>query len=244
METSLKDPVGSGWIVEPRSTDTLPPDAAVGRLSIARRIGRATAGRKNEEPMLPTGSLETVLCAMARTVAHGPRSVKATRPCLFHPDQYIYAGKRGGKFLTPSPATSVQVHGRKQGSSGRAGPPARAGGAPTPALGARVLVALAAAIGAAVATPAVPAASPPARDAFDPVLPYLAEEDYEQARPRILEALRLEGGASCKTLAAYAKSRSGRVREHAVRALADAGCAAFESYHAYLDDPDAWVTEA
>jgi len=146
--------------------------------------------------------------------------------------------------LTPSAATSVQVHARKQGSSGRAGPPARAGGAPTPALAARVLVALAAAIGAAVATPAVPAASPPARDAFDPVLPYLAEEDYEQARPRILEALRLEGGASCKTLAAYAKSRSGRVREHAVRALADAGCAAFESYHAYLDDPDAWVTEA
>src|SRR6266699_3648952 len=130
METSLKDPVASGWIVEPRSTDSLPPDEAAGRLSIARCIGRATAGRKNEEPMLPTGSLETACSTMARTLTHGPRSVKATRPCLFHPEQYIYAVKRGGKFLTGSAPASVQGPARARVAANRPGPAARAAGTP------------------------------------------------------------------------------------------------------------------
>ncbi len=194
--------------------------------------------------MLPTGSLETVLSAMARTLTHGPRSVKATRPCLFRPDQYIYAGKRGGKFLTRSAPASVQEPVRAPGSTGRPGRAIRAGGAPSRWLAARLLMALAGAIGAAVATPVVPAAPPPAHDAVDPLVSYLAEEDYEQARPRILEALRLGGGSSCTALAAYPGNRSGRVREHAVRALSDAGCAAFESYRVYMNDADAWVTEA
>src|SRR2546425_1786121 len=180
---------------------------------------------------------------MERTLTHGPGSVKATRPCLFHPDQYIYARKRGGKFLTRSAPTSVQEPSRVPGVAGRRGPAAPIQGARKRLLAARLIASSAGVMAAtlALAIAVVPAGP---RGAADPILPCLGEEDYERARPRILEALRLEGGAPCGALAAYAGNRNGRAREHAVRALADSGCAGFASYRGYLEDPDAWVTDA
>ena len=86
-------------------------------------------------------------------------------------------------------------------------------------------------------------AAGPATAATDPVLPLLAEEDYAQVRPRILEALR-QNGTPCRALGAYVSARDGRVRQHAVRALADAGCADFAAYAGYAADGDAWVIDA
>jgi hypothetical protein len=100
----------------------------------------------------------------------------------------------------------------------------------------RIVAALGAVICLAAAT------SPSASD--DPVLPLLVEEDYAQARPRILEALRQPGVSPCRALGAYATARNRAVREHAVRALADAGCADFEAYRGYAADGDAWVIDA
>ncbi|MBI1951456.1 MAG: hypothetical protein HYS34_08855 [Acidobacteria bacterium] len=79
--------------------------------------------------------------------------------------------------------------------------------------------------------------------ATDPVLPLLAEEDYAQSRRRIQDALR-QNGDPCRALGAYASARDSRVREHAVRALADAGCADFRAYAGYGADRDAWVIDA
>ncbi len=95
--------------------------------------------------------------------------------------------------------------------------------------------------GALAANALAAASSPPQADA---VLTLLAAEDYEQVRPELLEALRAGGRRPCDALSSYAGNRNGRVREHAVRALADAGCSDFASYRAYLDDSDAWVTDA
>ena len=81
----------------------------------------------------------------------------------------------------------------------------------------------------------------PAAD--DPILPLLAVEDYDESRPKILETLR-QNGAPCRTLGAYASSRATLVREHAVRALSDAGCADFAAYAGYAADRDAWVVDA
>lgn len=79
--------------------------------------------------------------------------------------------------------------------------------------------------------------------ADDPILPLLSVEEYDESRQQLLEMLR-QSGAPCKTLGAYASSRSTRVREHAVRALSDAGCADFAAYSAYTADGDAWVIDA
>jgi len=81
----------------------------------------------------------------------------------------------------------------------------------------------------------------PAAD--DPLLPLLSVEEYDASRPGILEALRKDA-APCRTLGAYASSRSTTVREHAVRALSDAGCADFAAYSVYALDRDAWVVDA
>ena len=105
----------------------------------------------------------------------------------------------------------------------------------------RLIAALSAVI--CLAAGPAPAATGPATAAPDPVLPLLAEEDYAQVRPRILEALR-QNGTPCRALGAYVSARDGRVREHAVRALADAGCADFAAYAGYAADGDAWVIDA
>ena len=81
----------------------------------------------------------------------------------------------------------------------------------------------------------------PAAD--DPILPLLGVEDYDESRPQLLEMLR-QNAAPCRALGAYASSRSTTVREHAVRALSDAGCADFAAYSVYAADRDAWVVDA
>jgi hypothetical protein len=86
-----------------------------------------------------------------------------------------------------------------------------------------------------------PVAGPSA--AVDSLLPLLTMEDYDESRPLILEALR-RNGAACRSLGAYASSRSTVVREHAVRALSDAVCADFAAYAGYAADGDAWVIDA
>ncbi|HEV8702980.1 MAG TPA: hypothetical protein VGV60_17045 [Candidatus Polarisedimenticolia bacterium] len=94
---------------------------------------------------------------------------------------------------------------------------------------------------AAAGPPKEPVAGPSA--AVDSILPLLTAEDYDETRPRILEALR-QFGAPCRSLGAYASSRSTLVREHAVRALSDAGCADFAAYEGFAADGDAWVIDA
>ena len=79
--------------------------------------------------------------------------------------------------------------------------------------------------------------------AEDPLLPLLSVEEYDASRPGILEALRKDA-APCRTLGGYASSRSTTVREHAVRALSDAGCTDFAAYSGYALDRDAWVVDA
>jgi hypothetical protein len=71
----------------------------------------------------------------------------------------------------------------------------------------------------------------------------LADEDYETQRPRLLAALPA-GGEACRFLGVFAGERNARVREHAVRLLADAGCAELAPYRPFLDDRNPWVAEA
>jgi hypothetical protein len=86
------------------------------------------------------------------------------------------------------------------------------------------------------------AAVPPASPA-DPLLPHLAEDEYEAAWPELRSALqRLDD--PCRSLGVYAAHRNDRVREHSVKALGDWGCARFSSYEPYLSDRYAWVVEA
>jgi hypothetical protein len=68
----------------------------------------------------------------------------------------------------------------------------------------------------------------------------LADEDYEASRETLLATLR-QSGAPCERLDRFASNRNERVREHAVRALADAGCNDFSAYRSYLEDPSPWV---
>src|SRR5712692_188643 len=103
METSLKDPVDSGWLVVPRSTEC-PCSLEKKQEPVRRREKRRRLRGGMWEPTLPTGSLGTDVASKTRTVTHGPGSVKATRsaprPCVIRPAQYIYAATRRGKFLT------------------------------------------------------------------------------------------------------------------------------------------------
>ena len=78
----------------------------------------------------------------------------------------------------------------------------------------------------------------------DPLVAFLAEEDYEQQRPHLLREIERLAGSPCEILSTYSGHRNERVREHAVRALADAGCRDFASYRPYLDDPSPWVIES
>jgi hypothetical protein len=75
----------------------------------------------------------------------------------------------------------------------------------------------------------------------DPLAPLLGEEDYEAARHRLREAIRRSGRPACAALGAYGRHRIERVREHAVRALADFGCETLGAYAPYLADGDPWV---
>jgi len=75
----------------------------------------------------------------------------------------------------------------------------------------------------------------------DPLRALLEAEDSEAARGSLLHELKRSGPSPCARLAAFAGDRNAQVREHAVRALSDAGCADFDSYRPYLRDPSPWV---
>ncbi len=81
----------------------------------------------------------------------------------------------------------------------------------------------------------------PSKDRLETLL---AEADYEATRADLLRELQRPGGLPCWRLGAFGEDRNERVREHAVRALSDAGCAHFDSYRPYIGDPSAWVTDA
>ncbi len=97
---------------------------------------------------------------------------------------------------------------------------------------------LAAVTGAALVFPILLAAG------GDPLVELLADEDYERQRPRLLSEIGRLAGSPCEVLSLYAAQRNERVREHAVRALVDAGCKDFNFYRPYLDDPSPWVIES
>jgi hypothetical protein len=78
----------------------------------------------------------------------------------------------------------------------------------------------------------------------DPILSLLASDDYEQERPALVRDLGRLGERRCAALSIYAGHRSERVRENAVRALADSGCDRLEPYRPYLADPSPWVSDA
>src|SRR5262245_12581489 len=58
METSLKDPVDSGWIVVPRSTESPHPQDGAGACPTPPHTEKRQREGKRE-PTLPTGSLGT-----------------------------------------------------------------------------------------------------------------------------------------------------------------------------------------
>jgi len=72
----------------------------------------------------------------------------------------------------------------------------------------------------------------------------LAQDDYEATRADLLRALQRPGGLPCWWLGAFADERNDRIREHAVRALSDAGCSHFDSYRPFTNDSSTWVTDA
>ena len=113
-----------------------------------------------------------------------------------------------------------------------------------PAAGAAigVLIAWLAAAPRASGAPPPGAAGPAPSGAAD-LLALLTEEDYESQRARLLASLP-PGDGRCGFLGGLAGERNARVRENAVRLLADAGCAGLASYRPYLDDASPWVVDA
>ncbi len=71
----------------------------------------------------------------------------------------------------------------------------------------------------------------------------LAEPDYEASRGALRREMEARGDRACRSLRAYARGPSDTVRENAVRALDDSGCAAYADYRPFMDDRGAWVTE-
>jgi hypothetical protein len=80
--------------------------------------------------------------------------------------------------------------------------------------------------------------------AVDP-LPALLSDDWDAARQNaVQERVRALGSSACATLAGYATARDPRAREHAVRAMADAGCSDPADYRGFFSDTSAWVVDA
>jgi hypothetical protein len=84
-----------------------------------------------------------------------------------------------------------------------------------------------------------------AAGAADHLLPLLEQDDYASERDLIAQQVRGLPGAPCPfQVTAYAGHHATGVREHAIRALADAGCSTFDAYRPFSPDPDPWVAEA
>ena len=80
--------------------------------------------------------------------------------------------------------------------------------------------------------------------AIDP-LPSLLSDDWDAARQSaVQERVRALGSSACATLAGYAAAPDARAREHAVRAMADAGCSDPSDYRGFFSDTSAWVVDA
>jgi hypothetical protein len=80
--------------------------------------------------------------------------------------------------------------------------------------------------------------------AIDP-LPALLSDDWDAARQSaVQERIRALGSSACATLAGYAAASDPRAREHAVRAMADAGCSEPADYRGFFADKSAWVVDA
>jgi hypothetical protein len=80
--------------------------------------------------------------------------------------------------------------------------------------------------------------------AIDP-LPTLLTDDWDEAqRGAVQERVRALGASACPTLAGYARASDPRAREHAVRAMADAGCSDLADYRGFFSDASAWVVDA
>ena len=90
----------------------------------------------------------------------------------------------------------------------------------------------------------MPATAAPADARVDPLRVLLEAEDSEAARIDLQRELRRSGASPCARLAGFGGDRNLQVREHAVRALSDAGCADFDAYRPYLGDPSPWVIRA
>ena len=78
----------------------------------------------------------------------------------------------------------------------------------------------------------------------DPLPELLAGEWDELTRAQVTDRVRALGGAACVTLSGYAALPDSRAREHAVRAMADAGCAVEADYRPFYADGAPWVADA
>ena len=80
--------------------------------------------------------------------------------------------------------------------------------------------------------------------AVDP-LRALLSDDWDAARQSaVQDRVRALGSSACATLAGYSAAPDPRAREHAVRAMADAGCSDAADYRGFFSDTSAWVVDA
>ncbi len=111
----------------------------------------------------------------------------------------------------------------------------------------RIILGVGAAGNLSIATlPGAPSAasSAPSPAPADPLLSILADDDFDARAPAVALELKQGSADACLRLGRFGTNRNERVREHAVRALAVAGCRDFASLDPFLDDPSPWVTEA
>ncbi len=83
-----------------------------------------------------------------------------------------------------------------------------------------------------------------ARGGPDPLPALLADDWDDLTRAQVADQVKALGSAACLTLSGYAALPDSRGREHAVRALDDAGCAAEEYYRPFYPDGAPWVADA
>ena len=109
-------------------------------------------------------------------------------------------------------------------------------------IGAHSLLGFLAAVGLAAAGGVIAAGA--ARGGPDPLPALLADDWDDLARAQVADQVKALGSAACLTLSGYAGLPDPRAREHAVRAMADAGCAAEEQYRPFYNDGAPWVADA
>lgn len=192
--------------------------------------------------MLPEDQSGTALLVQVRAnLTHGPGSVKATRRVGgggLCPRASLY-------IVTAHPGRQVSRNSSRRHTTPRA---SRAAARPIRFAARAWRRATASAWGRAgaaialLALPASAAAAPRAAVEVPELERRLAADTWESDRPRLLRLLAEPGG--CARPADVASARDARVRERAVRLLADAGCDGLQSYGPFLADPHPWIVEA